>query len=77
MKTIYYTFIIVIMCICLVLTRQLPRSSIQDEPKSIEKRSIVIEQVLGESIVFEDCPSGQQMDASGTCREVWYEDYSN
>ncbi|KAJ0181236.1 hypothetical protein K1T71_003321 [Dendrolimus kikuchii] len=60
-----------------ILTRQIPRSVIQDGPKSVEKRSVVIHDVFGESIVFEDCPSGQQMDITGTCREVWYEDYSN
>lgn len=74
---ITFTAIFLVASICSVFSRYIPHFEVQDgvEQGPIEKRDLLAGKILDTSVLYEACPEGLQMDFTGTCREVWYDDY--
>lgn len=59
------------------LSKNLQPESSPEEKINIMMKSIWNEESPVQISVLEDCPRGLKMDASGMCREVWYEEYED
>ncbi|CAB3237322.1 unnamed protein product [Arctia plantaginis] len=68
---------IIVLFVCSVASRHLVLQEQIIVPQSMDRAEVIMENMFDEDSPVSNggCPPGLQLDISGTCREVWYEDW--